>query len=228
MRKLTILLLLIMPMIATAQDDTSTLRESFFNAVSVSTNNMALFNGKQHMGYPPNFIGIPYFKTTEWLPGSVVYSGVFYDDLQLKYDLVSNQLVVKYPNGYTAVSLFTPRVEQFTIGEYKFFQVFNDKALLPPGVYQEMQKGRMKLYANRSKIIEEMVTGSGVERKFLDKNGFYVVLDGVAYQIRKQKTIMDLLGDKKSAVKAHLKSLGIKFRGNQEAAINEIVKFYNQ
>src|SRR5688572_26629431 len=100
MRKLTILLLFIFPIITAAQGDTSILREAYSNAVNISTSNMPLFNGKQHLGYPSNYFGIPYFKTPDWLPGSVVYSEVLYDDLLLKYDLVSNQLVVKYPNGY--------------------------------------------------------------------------------------------------------------------------------
>ena len=229
MRKLTILLLFIVPIETTAQNDTSILKEAYSNAVSVSNNKMTLFNGKQHHGYPSVYIGNPYFRTNEWLPGSVVYSDVLYDDLLVKYDLISNELIVKHPNGYAAVSLFTPRVQRFTIGNYRFIQVFNKEPdFIPPGVYEEMQLGKMSLYARRSKIIDENVTAAGIERKLVDKTTYYVVLNGVSYPIKKQKSIMELLGDKKNDIKTHLKELGIKYRGSEELVLTEIVKFYNK
>ena len=191
--------------------------------------NAAIYNGQEHTGYSSLIEGIPYYESKEWQTGTLVFQNLFYKDVFLKYDLVADQLVVRHPNGITGIVLFTRRIQSFTLGNKHFVNLDTDKeSELKSGIYEELVNGRMSLYAKRSKLFEENIVLNELERKFIDKNVLYVLKDGHYYAVKKQKTIMKLIADKRNAVTSAMKASKIKFKSNPELALIKMVEVYNQ
>jgi hypothetical protein len=228
MRKSLLLLFAAFPFFLSAQTDSSILREALPNAISLSYNKLDIFNGKEHLGYPSSYIGNAYYLSNDWIPGTILYRDVLHNDVFLRYDLVNNEVIIRHFNGYTAVALFTPRVQQFTLGGLNFVQFGEDAGTLPAGIYQELVKGNLSLYVKRSKTIKENVTPGGVEKRFVDKNSYYVLKSGVFYPIKKEGSLLDLIQDKRSEIKNHLKEKELRFRNDPEATLVEITRYYNQ
>lgn len=78
-----------------------------------------LVNGVQYINRYPRCHGHPYFGEDQLHPGKLTLSGRNYGDLQLKYDLVAQDLELEYTNatGMTNRIIVVPDfVEEFTIG----------------------------------------------------------------------------------------------------------------
>lgn len=199
-------------------------QNSFMDSVDV---NDPLFNGMQHSGYLPSIEGIAYYKTSDWQNGSIIYRDIFYPHVQLKYNLVEDQVIVRHPNGYTMVALFTPRIQSFTFQDYRFVYLDDSSLHIPRGIYHVVIKGPISLYIKHSKFIEEKVGQTQIERKFLEKDLYYAVKDGTFYPINKQQNLLELVKEQRGEIRSYLRSKKIKFKRNQAAAIPEIIQYYN-
>lgn len=222
--RIVLLLSLIIPIVSLAQ---GTAPEQKANSVDAGAE---IYNGKMHVIYPSAVFGFAYFLSEDWQPGSIMYHEIYYPSVWLKYDLVKKEVVIQHSNGLTPIILFSPRVEYFTLAGNEFVNVKEeeDTLNLPPGMYQKIGTGIMRLYINRFKFLEEQVTQSGIERKFYEKDKFYIVKDGVSSNIRNKKDIWNLIKDKKSTIRNDLKRKKLKFKKQPDATLIEIVNYYNE
>ena len=226
-KALLVLLLAASAQLAFSQSD-SLIFANAFESKNGNDINAAIFNGREHIGYPPLTEGIPYYGSKDWQPGHVVFEGALYNDVFLKYDLVADRVIVRHPNKVTGIMLFTPRVQSFLLGNRQFVNLAGKESELKAGIYEELVKGKTSLYVKRTKLIEESIVMNELVRKVADKNIFYVFKDGHYYPVKKQKSIMDVVADKRNAVSSSLKASKIKFKSNPELAMTKIVELYNQ
>jgi hypothetical protein len=227
MRKFSLLFFL-SPFFASAQSDSSFLNQKL---IAVSSENIGenIYNGRQHLGYPTSIIGNPYYQTGGWQQGSIIYHDIFYPKVSLRYDLVQNEVIIRNNKNDIAISLFTPRIKSFTISGKKFFySLGNDRSLPPAGIYEETQTGVINFYIHRSRYIKEMITGLELTREFVGNDLYYAIKDGVCYPIYKPKDILHLFKERKNEVKKDLKNKGLRFRSDPEAALTEMIAYYNK
>ena len=78
------------------------------------------------------------------------------------------------------------------------------------------------------KKIEEKIVDMTVERKFVSFNTYYVLKDGNYYLVNKQKSLLNLLKDKRQNIPKHLKKEKLKYKHDPEKTIIAIAEFYNQ
>lgn len=189
----------------------------------------ALYNGKEHIGYVPTIEGTAYFGGKEWQTGSLTLQGVLYRDALLKYDLVADEVIVLHTNGFTGVTLFMPRVQSFTLNNKSFVRLPDHPASgFKAAIYEELQKGKLTLYAKRSKLLQQTMLTNAIEKKFVDNHSYFILKEGSYYPVKNEKALTDLLGDKKEEVTAWMKASGINYKANPEDAMIKIVGFYNQ
>jgi hypothetical protein len=221
MREL-LLLIAFAPCLAFAQADSSAQKQTIdFTA--------EIFNGKEHVGYFAGIEGTAYYQDNDWQPGSVLYRDIYYPQVWLKYDLIQKELIVRHPGNRVAITLYTPRIKSFSIAGKKFIRVTeNDTTCLSPGIYEEIQKGKMDFYILRSKYLLETATAYGMEREFLVKDLYYVIKDHKCHPVKSKKSIMKLVREKKSAIKADLRKKDLVYRRDIEASLTEIITYYNE
>jgi len=189
-----------------------------------------LYYGIEHLGYTQKMNGTPYFESTEWQKGNVIYNNVLYKDVMLKYDLAADELIVLHPNNFFGVTLVTDKVQSFTISNNEFIYVpaRNKLGLKQSGFYQVLVNGKLSILAKRSKVIEEKTSVGEVERNVESKEQYYAVKDGAATSVNNEESVMGLLGDQARAVRTYLRTRDIKFRKSKELALFEIATYYNQ
>jgi hypothetical protein len=191
----------------------------------------AVFNGLQHYPYSSMIEGIAYFQTADWRKGSVVFEDVQYDNIFMKYDLVTDQVIITADdNGGLFISLYSPRVKEFSFSGMKFvrFTKTNFGTGLPEGFYQELADGKVKAYTKTMKFIEEKVDITGISRKFEQKVRHYIFKDGKYHVIRNKKTLLSVLKEHKKEVQQYLSKLDVKYKNNPEQNITAAVNIYNQ
>lgn len=185
-----------------------------------------IYNGRQHQSYLPTIIGYAYYAIRDWQPGSVLYDGHWYDHLNLKYDLMADELIVQSTN-LTGSILIRSRIREFYIGDKHFV-----RSPLPSGntrtFYQEITTGKISLIAFHRKVLEEKTLEMEVERTFIYTIQYLAITDDGVKHIKRQKDLVKLLGDKRAAAVASLKAAGFNWKENPERAMKHLVEFYNK
>lgn len=191
----------------------------------------AIYNGIQFYPYLHSIEGIAFFQTQEWYKGNIVYDDVLYKDMFLKYDLVKDRVVITPDSdGGLFVSLFTPRVSEFTFSGFKFLLLGQpaDGSSLPLGFYRQLTTGKVVAFSKHTKWITEQIVDQAIYRKFEEKTRYYVLADGVYHSIKNSSALLDLLKKHKKEIQQLLSDRKLKFRREPEQTIILAVEFYNQ
>ena len=190
---------------------------------------LPIFNGTQHFPYLSTIDGIAYFQSEAWQKGTIVYDDVLYNDVQMKYDLVSEKVIVKAPNGGIYISLFGPRVREFSFSGFKFIRIEKtDEIPLASGFYQVLAEGAATLLVKTAKTISEQIKDNAIYRKFEQKVLYYILKDGMYYSVSNKKSLLNVLKEKRKAVQDFISQKSLKIRKNPEQTILAAVEIYNQ
>jgi len=82
-----------------------------------------LINGRKYIDYRPNSVGHPFLGENKIYPGTVVINQRTYKDLNLKYDIYNQELIVRYTDFSGANNLIVLNkefVSEFIIGNHYF------------------------------------------------------------------------------------------------------------
>ncbi len=171
-----------------------------------------------------NIKGSPYLLEN-WEKGSVTLaSGKKFENLDLKYDQVINQVIFQDADG--SMKAFSQPISAFTIGkdanEHEFQRGFD-------GVfYEKLVTGKVTLWKkNHKTIIDEKPYGSAsVQRNVLNNNTYYV---GELAQLTKikndKKSVLELLSDKAEDIEEYMRKQ--KLSPKTESDLVRVVMFYN-
>ena len=189
---------------------------------------LPVYNGKLFRGYNIKIENHPFYLVNDWHTGKILYEGIWYNDMPLRYDIFSDQLMIQHPNGIPII-LFRDRVSEF---QYEGLQFVNLKPSAkndpPAGIYQVAEKGKVTLIIKRKKTIEENLENRTVLRKFITDHKYYLFNDGKYIQVRSKNSVLKALKDKRQLITQDLKKKNIRFKADPEKAILHIVNFYNQ
>jgi hypothetical protein len=189
---------------------------------------LPLYNGIQYSPYNVTIEGIPFFRTTEWQKGSVLYEGIRYDNISMKYELVRDQLIITPDEtGGMQIALFSPRVKEFSFSGDKFVRLDNVPSL-DRGFYQQLAGGKVTAFARKTRLIDEKAEITGMYRKFVDKTRYYILKNDKYYLIKNKSDLLSVLKEHKDGIQQLLATKDLNYRRNQEETITAAVEFYNQ
>jgi hypothetical protein len=188
-----------------------------------------LYNGKQFITYNPAMEGHAYFMDADMHRGSVVYDGLFFDSVNLQYDLVKDEVVIQHFDAFFKIVLIGDKLKAFNLNGHHYKRLVRDtinKLPVSTGFYDFLYDGKIKFIAKRTKNIEEIVTDKVVQ-KIVEKNFYYVIRDNVYYQVRSYKSLLSIFKDRSREIRQDLRKQKLKFRKNREALILRAVTFYD-
>lgn len=131
----------------------------------VGVENTALYNG---IGYIEKYKVIndyhKFYKTTDFLPGSIVYDKNYYSGLEMKYDLDEDLVALNLKNGLRIILLqpIKNKIDRFTIDNQSFINIndslsrasnisgFYEVLLENPG-FQLLEKHKKKRFERKGK-----------------------------------------------------------------------------
>jgi hypothetical protein len=188
-----------------------------------------LYNGTEHIYYSPAMEGHGYFLDRETHAGSVIYDGVFYNNVQMQYDIIKDYLVILHFDRFFKMNLISDKVKEFSFAGHNFVRMVKDSTNDLPfatGFYDRLYNGNMILLAKHQKRIEETVTDRVVQR--VVEKTFYYLYNGKNYQpVRSYKSLLGMLKDHSKEVRQYLRKNKIKYRKDREKAITKAVAYYD-
>jgi hypothetical protein len=179
-----------------------------------------IYNGVEHLNNDPSVRGNPYFGSVAASPGSVVYDGDRYVNINMIYDLVSDQVACTNKNGIL-VNLFMSRVSEFTLNGHHFIHSSR-------GTYDQLLTGYLSIVARRTRFLEDSIAGNEILRMVRLKDYFYATINGVSYELPDERHLLVLMNDRKAEVKDYIRQRKIRYKKDPENAILAISAYYNQ
>jgi len=190
-----------------------------------------IYRGVQYTGFPYKLSnGHQYFETQFPILGSVYYDGILYNNIPMWYDLVKNQVIVQYVDGFSEIKLHNELIDYFSIYDHHFVHLGRDKIgnnVLSEGFYDLVYVGKTQVLVKRSKgTLKEVNTGIALTI-LKQKNEVYLVKEGVYLPVNSQASVLNALGSKQREIQEFLRKSNVKFRKDPENAIVRMVRYHD-
>lgn len=197
----------------TSNAQTSQSESNYFSAfdTSVNSQNTGLYNG---IVYYDN-IGLSsekhrFFKTKDFVTGSIKYDGQTYYDIPIKYDVYSDIVLVKLKNGFNEVIMqpIKDKVEEFSIGASPFIKIqeeINKRELLF-GFYENLSSNSFfTLYKKHRKLKKKRLDKAVVYFDFLDRYEYVLLYQNMYYPIKGKGSISKIFPEYKKQINTFYK-----------------------
>ena len=208
-----------------------------YNAVQVYHKAMnpetGLYNGSQYLDYTFKLKeGIPFFQSTRFTEGSIMYDGVLYEKVPMLLDLVTGSVVIKDPSAIFWLQLINEKVSRFTIGENSFVRVVADSlaanSVVRTGFYQELHKGKITMLKRHTKTIQEKIDQlDGVQRYIDDSRSYYIKKNDQYYAVNSKASLLKVLKDKKSEINQYIRKHKLDLRNDKDYAFAAVAAYYD-
>ena len=173
--------------------------------------------------------GDPFCIDANWKTGSVVIDGIRFEELPLRYDITSHELIlntVDQTDTYMQIMLKKTHISEFTMNGRLFIPFHSDDPLLGRRFCELMVDGQVSLLVLRTKNLK--VTAGGV-------NDFYYQLTRLMYlQIgetllpyRGKNSLYKAFPEQAPALKAFAKENRLRFRKLDEWDHSRMITYCN-
>jgi hypothetical protein len=192
--------------------------------------NLVLYNGKEHIPYPRTMKGSPYFRGNDFHKGAVFYDGVFYQEIDMQYDLVRDALVTLHANRVFKFELVSELMDYFLFEGKKFVRLVrtgtgNDE--IRNGFYQLLYDGPTKLYAKHKNRISENKSNESTFLEVISTTRYIVKKSDQYYTLQRPRSIYKLFRQQKKEIRKNLKGKKLSLKHNPEEMLAEIARQYD-
>jgi hypothetical protein len=193
--------------------DSTMHRSAYAHSASVYQNQQGdqspLNNGVRYEKYPHPFrLGSAYFPSDQFTRGSVVYNGIFYDSVTLKYDDLQ-QFLILLKDGYE-MAMINERVSSFDIGGNTFLRLMADSAhsgIPATGFYQLLYDGPSSVIKRTTKYIrEETFATDGVPRYMVTDEAYYIRRGQIFMRVKTVESLPNIFSDHKKELKRFIEN----------------------
>jgi hypothetical protein len=165
-----------------------------------------LYNGVEWRPGFATVTGHEFFLGPGFLTGSVTVEGILFNNVQLKYDIFNDKLVIRRGNSKPIV-MSNEKVDAFTISdsgtETKFFNLRNTGPEVS-GFAEVIYQGKSSVIARHTKVIAKNASLTSYAQ-FREYTRFYLVTGATCSQIRNRSSFLKLLGSREPAVKRYIR-----------------------
>jgi hypothetical protein len=220
------------PSRAQQSPDTLLYRESAYKIhqvyLSEIGDNAQIFHGSEFIRNGEKAIGFPFYEADNMLSGTVSYQGNMLMNLNLYYNLVSDEVVTNNFTHDALITLANEKVDSFTIDGHSFVRLSATKSngLAKTGFYEKLYTGEPSFYVRREK---RLVTGSGSEEtRYVQYNYYFIRMKNVFYQVEDKNSLLDVLKDQKDVLKKYIRTGKLNLKKNTETSLLLTTIYYSQ
>lgn len=175
-----------------------------------------LYNGTDYGEYVPLKDEHPFYLSDDWIYGSVIYDGQFYDNIMLQYDIAADQLVIESHMYGAQIQLIKSKVHSFTLEDRKFINLSSSSM---KGFYEVLYDGETKVLAKRIKRLQERISSSEITREFEEKNKYYLLANDEYVVVRNKKSVLKVLRGHKKELQQKYQAKNINAKKQPERQI---------
>ncbi|MCG8309310.1 MAG: hypothetical protein MI975_18090 [Cytophagales bacterium] len=216
------------------QNDSS--EDAFDHAIAMYDRNLSrnssIFTGRGYFDPHNGVKGHQFFIEDYWEFGNVTYDSNTYDSIPLKYDIYEDLLLIENFNSdgfLSPIKLYSKNVREFNLHGYHFIWLNRDSISgLREGFYNLMyHSNKIQVLVKRRKEIISSNEMNSVRNQFSQRDKYYIKKNGRYHKVRKKKTVLKVLVDRKKELKRFIRENHFLFKTNPDVQLVEVVKHYD-
>lgn len=217
------------------QKDTAFLKTAIHNSIALYPKTMPmggqvnLYNGSEYLEPRRTHEQHPYFHSEDWLNGSVLYDGDWYENIPLQYDIAGDIVIAELSTNGNPLALVGTKVTEFWIKDHVFRKLIKDtlNGLPKTSYYDVLYGGNIMVVAHRLKQAQERIDALQVVVDFEERNRYYIFYGGRYIPVRSKRSVLGVLKKRQSELKKFIRSSGLSFTKNREATLARVAEFYD-
>jgi hypothetical protein len=188
-----------------------------------------LLNGRIWRNQYTKVTGDQFFLGNIFLKGSVTFNGRKFENLDLKYDIHNDELILSI-ESYPVIIMNKEMVDSFSlyVGN-RIFNIINagtDTLNVLKGYVNLLYKGPSALYVKYIKKIRPLAD-EGKYDLFYQEHLVYLKKGAGIVQVTGKKKLMNLLEDKKKEIRDYMKRSGIKVSQKDPYTFIPVLEYYD-
>lgn len=188
-----------------------------------------LLNGRIWRNQYSNAIGDQFFLSNSFLRGSVFFNGRRFDNLDLLYDINSDELLLKTESS-PVIIMNKEMVDSFILAfnnrDYHIINFGNDTSGVLRGYVNIIYDGPSTLYVKYRKNFQPMAV-DGRYDIFYFENSAYLKKGDEIMPVSGKKKLLALLEDKKKEIRHYLRSNSLKLRQKDPETYIPVLEYYD-
>lgn len=188
-----------------------------------------LYNGVQWTNKYRRFEGDQFFLTPMFLTGSVTINRKTFNNVRLKYDIYSDELITPL-NLEDIIQLNREMIDSFTLSyqnkTYRFINFNNDTVTGFNGYYNLLYRGKSLLYVRYQKILSAEITTKS-DGEFIQQPRVYVVTGNSIYIVKNQKDLLRITGSHKAEVRDYISTGKLRINRNEPDSYIAVLEYYD-
>lgn len=194
-----------------------------------SSDRDALLNGRIWWNRNSKVTGDPHFISDSFLKGSVTFNGRNFSDLDLKYDIYSDELVYR-PASHPVIFLNKEMVDSFEINSgfrsYYFYNAGIDPRRGPAGYVNLLYDGPTSLLVKYAKKIQPLAD-QGIHDLFHQELRIYLRKDTVITPVTGRKQLLGVLEDRKKELREYMKRHRLRIAIKEPDSLIPVLEYYD-
>lgn len=165
----------------------------------------------------------------DFLPGSISISGKVFKNLEIRYDIYNDQIMIPTYHG-TILQVNKEMVDSFSISfantTYRFIRLNSDSIKGFTGYMNVLYKGKTALYVKFKKEIEFLA----VERKydmFYQTHRIFIVKNNIVYPVAGKVDLMKILKEDKVQIKLYIKKNKLLISKNRPESFIPVLGYFD-
>lgn len=145
-----------------------------------------------------------FFKSLDYMNGSVLYASQPYFNLEMKYDVFEDDVLIKLEDrlGGKTIKLFKDKVEKFNIDGHQFVRIENNETLNISGFYEiVLERGQFTLFLKHIKKEFARTDRAFTYHEFIDQKGHTLLeYQGKFHEFETKKEIVTVFPEFKKEI----------------------------
>lgn len=183
-----------------------------------------LFIGKMEVGYSSVvYRNFPYLYSDDFVAGDVMYNGLWYRNVLMRYDAYLKQLVVNTPERQLNVSVPMHAVDKFIL--YGTSYERRDGEI----VAVLFSSPHMELIEKVDPFIYEEIENEVAFRyRFSRSVRYFVLREGKKYEVGKLRSVLKLYPSMKKELKRYAKTNRLDFSEDRKSSLISLIKYTDE
>lgn len=200
-------------------------RQQIFDEYRMEAGDQAeMFVGKLEMGYSSTvYMNSPYLFSDDFVMGDVMYNGLLYQDVPIRYDGYLKQLVVNTPVRHLNICVSMHLVDKFTLDGIDYERRDGDFVALL------FDSSHMELIEQVNVSVKDVYLSQvSFKHGFVHNVKYYVLRDGQKHEVDKLQSVLKLYPTIKKELKRFAKMYHLDFREHRRSSLISVMKYADE
>ena len=198
----------------------------------IGSGNTGLYNGSEStVRYRTINGNHKYLETSNFIKGSINYDGQPYFDIEMRYDIYNDALIVKLPSlsAFLVLELIKEKVATFSLNGKTFVNTssyVNENSKYKNDFFQLVyQKGGLKLFQKHEKERFDRRNQDRAYSEFKYRSSFFIAYQGRLTAVKSKRDVLKLLPEKKKEINAFYGRNRVSLNSNYDTFLIRLMNY---